>query len=71
MTRRIVLRIRPDGKVVTDYQGFVGDECFAEAAKLKRRLAEKGIRYEEEKVETKPEAYTAAEARADGRFTGW
>ena len=53
MVRRIVLRVGADGRVEVDYQGFAGEECFAEAEKLKQVLKSRGVEYEAEMVEVK------------------
>lgn len=59
--RRVVIRIRPDGTVVRDYQGFVGEECDIEDAKLTAKLSARGVSENVKKKEYKPEYYAVKE----------
>ncbi len=53
--REIRLTVNPDGTTTTDFSGFVGPTCVAEAEKLKALLASFGIQVEETNFTPKPE----------------
>ena len=53
--REIKLTVNPDGTTQTDFSGFVGPTCLAEAEKLKAALAALGITVEQTHFIAKPE----------------
>lgn len=44
MARGITVRIQRDGGLQTEFSGFAGQDCVAEADKLQRALALLGVR---------------------------
>lgn len=53
MPKKIIMDIRTDGKIETDFDHFVGNECYAEADILKARLKALGLNLEIEHIEPK------------------
>lgn len=53
MAKKITLDIDTDGKIVADYDHFVGQECYTEAARFEAALAEFGVKTETEHVDPK------------------
>lgn len=43
MARKVVIRVKPNGTLETDFQGFEGNCCFEEDAKLKAALRKHGL----------------------------
>ena len=44
MSKKVTIVIdRKTGDVAHDFEGFQGDDCFAEAARIKAKLAKRGI----------------------------
>ncbi len=46
-----------DGKIIIDFNGFIGNECFVEHEKIQQLLKNLGIEYIDRKDQIKPEAY--------------
>lgn len=55
MTKEITLTVNPDGTTQTDFNGFVGTACLAEAVKLAEALKAYGITVEQTNFIPKPE----------------
>jgi len=53
--REIKLTVNPDGTTNTDFSGFLGKTCLAEAEKLRAALQALGIQVEETNFMPKPE----------------
>lgn len=53
--REVKLTVNPDGTTNTDFSGFIGKSCLAEANKLRQILASYGIKLEETNFIPKPE----------------
>ena len=54
MSKKITVVIsNKTGKIVVDFEGFPGDDCFTEAQKLKEKLAELGIEIDSKILERK------------------
>lgn len=51
----VKMTVHPDGTVQTDFAGFVGPTCLAEAEKLRAALAALGITLEQTNFIAKPE----------------
>lgn len=47
--------VSKDGSTTTDFSGFQGPTCLAEAAKLRELLASLGIQSEQTGIQPKPE----------------
>lgn len=43
MTRKITVKVLPDGSVNADFAGFAGDDCLEEADRLAETLARFGL----------------------------
>ncbi|MHB8928101.1 MAG: DUF2997 domain-containing protein [Bacillota bacterium] len=43
MPKKVEVVVAPDGRIETNFIGFLGDECFDEAEKLKRALQAVGL----------------------------
>jgi flagellar basal body P-ring protein FlgI len=73
MARKIKVIIdKKTGKVRIDYNGFIGDECFEEAGKLKEILESLGVDVQEESIERKPSAYAYVEEQTEEKASfGW
>lgn len=41
--KKVTVAIDKNGKMLVDFQGFAGDQCFKEAAKLEEILAQLGV----------------------------
>ncbi len=54
MSKKITVVIGKNGKMLVDYSGYSGDECFEEAKKLKAHLKALGLELEDEAAERKP-----------------
>ena len=64
----IRLTVNPDGTTTTDFSGFVGKTCLAEAAKLRQALLALGITVNETNFTPKPEldiAITTTQEQAE------
>lgn len=72
MARAIRIEVdKKTGKVKWDFDGFVGEACFAEAEKLRRLLRERfGINVEVEEIVEKPEA-RISEVEEEKQVIGW
>lgn len=53
--REITITVNPDGTTHTDFSGFVGSSCLAEADKLRAALEAFGIKSEQTGFTPKPE----------------
>jgi len=43
MAQRVLVRVRPNGRIETVYENFVGDTCFDHANKLKAGARRHGL----------------------------
>ncbi len=72
MTQKVEAEIGPDGKFRLEFSGFAGDECYAEAQRIRDALAGLGIRTGTIEVTPKPggliEAEIGIEEDTDGQI---
>lgn len=54
MTRRVHVKILPDGAVEADFVGFGGSDCLDEAERLAANLARFGIKVDGAQLRKKP-----------------
>lgn len=54
MKKKIKLIFDEKGNLVADFDGFTGDDCFAEAEKLRQALKKLGIEIEVTSMKRKP-----------------
>ena len=54
MGKKIVVAIDKQGRLVTDFDGFQGEDCFAEADELQKKLEELGVKIKVETRKRKP-----------------
>ncbi len=70
MSQRVEVQVGPDGEFRMEFTGFPGDECYAEAERIRSALAGLGIRTGAIDVQAKPggmiEAELGIEEDADG-----
>ena len=57
MPEKLKFVVTKDGKVMFDYDGFVGGACFREAERILKHLKELGVEVDIEQVIKKPEFY--------------
>jgi len=57
--KQVKILIQNNGKILIRYQGFKGEECFTEAEKIYKLLAQKGINIEIEKIKKTDEYYAS------------
>lgn len=61
MAKTVTIAIQGNGKILTDFEGFSGDECYGEAERLNRALRVLGVEPTDPEVQPKvPEAAPAA-----------
>jgi hypothetical protein len=65
MARSIEVRVDGRGRLVADFQGFLGDDCFDEADRLAKVLASFGLAVRPEDVRPKPAQQQRLEAGLD------
>lgn len=53
MSQKITFAISPEGKIIADYDGFVGTMCFEESAKLIEHTGKLGVDTEKQEVKAK------------------
>ena len=64
MPKKIVIKIKPNGEVEMDFQGFVGNQCFVERKNLETMLANL-LQHSEVEIKLKPEYYQVAIERKE------
>ena len=47
MAKKIAVALSNDGRLLTDFDGFVGDDCLEEAERLRQELTKLGIKLED------------------------
>jgi len=61
-SKKIVIKVKPDGTVYHDFVGFVGKDCMVADDALRAKLAELGIQVETTRFEPKPELLNVQES---------
>lgn len=69
-TRRVEVKVKPDGSVEADFAGFHGDDCLDEAQRLAEMLARFGLEVSPVAARKKTPAEIERETEAVGRVRG-
>jgi acetate kinase len=68
--KKITAKIRPNGRIIIEFTGFVGEECMEERQRFARTLMEFGLMLDTEKIERKSARQIAKEiSRGEQRKT--
>jgi len=60
--KKIIIKVKPNGEVEIDFQGFVGNQCVVEREKLLTMLSNL-LNHEVKDVKLKPEFYQVSVKR--------
>ncbi|MFP4201125.1 MAG: hypothetical protein ACLFS8_06930 [Clostridia bacterium] len=61
MSQRVEVEVGSDGEFRMEFVGFAGDDCYAEAERIRSSLAELGVRVGTIEVQPKPGGLIEAE----------
>jgi acetate kinase len=63
--KKITARVGPNGRIVLEFTGFIGEECMEERQRFAKTLVEFGLMLDTEKLERKNARQIALETSMD------